>query len=208
MARLIDYRLQIIDSNPYHQGIELSLQPAKWINLNNNIINEVLTGLHTNDQQNKYIITRDDVRNSHGRYKIVRALMWAFADKPDLRIVRSVLNHFDEIVSMLDITGSRNLTRKQYEQLYNRLDDISYVGTTTASVLFFFSQIKCEGNHSIAVTGQIIPLFSVFEEFGGFNKLGYIGIVERVNEIAREMDVSTEQIEYFLYRVNKGEIQI
>ena len=101
MAKLIDFRQEIMDSNPYHQNIELSLPSIKWRNLNNNIVNEVLEELHI--QQGKYIITRNDVRNAKGKHQIVMALMWAFADNPNLANIRPVLVHLDEIVNILDI---------------------------------------------------------------------------------------------------------
>lgn len=207
MAKLIDYRQEIMDSNPYHQVIELSLPPTRWVNLNNNTVNEVLKELHI--QQGKYIITRNDVRNVIGKHQIVMALMWAFADNPHLTNIRPVLNHLDEIVNILDIDGCKNLPKSEYEKLYLALDTIEHIGMTTASVLFFFSQLKSEGNHSVAVTGQIRPHFSDFEELACLVAgTDYFTIIEKINNVAREIDVSAEQLEYFLYRINKGEITI
>lgn len=207
MAKLLDCRQEILDSNPYHQIIELSLPPTKWVNINNNTVNEVLEELHT--QQGKHIITRNDVRKAKGKHQIVMALMWAFADNPNLAIIRPVLNHLDEIVNILDINGCKNLPQSEYKKLYLALNAIEHIGMTTASVLFFFSQLKSEGNHSVAVTGQIRPHFSDFEELACLVAgTDYFTIIEKINNVARKIDVSTEQLEYFLYRINKGEITI
>lgn len=207
MAKLIDYRQEIMDSNPYHQIIELSLPPTKWVNLNNNTVNEVLEALHI--QQGKHIITRNDVRNAKGKHQIVMALMWAFADNPNLANIRPVLVHLDEIVNILDINGCKNLSISEYEKLYLALVTIEHIGMTTASVLFFFSQLKCGGNYSVAVTGQIWSHFSDFEELACLVAgTDYFTIIEKINNVAREIDVCTEQLEYFLYRINKGEITI
>ncbi|MCR4828709.1 MAG: hypothetical protein K5864_04515 [Bacteroidales bacterium] len=207
MAKLIEYRRIIMDSNPYQQVIWLSLHPPKWENLNDDIVNDVLNELDI--QQGKRVITRNDVRNTEGKHQIIKAMMWTFADNPDLRIVHSVISHIDEIVVVLDLKGNKNLQKNEYKDLYNTLDVIEYVGMTTASVLFFFSQLKCEGNHSIAVTRQIKPHFSDFEELACLvEENDFVKIIERINEVARDIDVSTEQLEYFLYRINKGEITI
>ena len=207
MAKLIDYRQEIMDSNPYHQVIELSMPPTKWEKLNNSIVNEILEELHT--QQGKHIITRNDVRKAKGTHQIVMALMWAFADNPNLANIRPVLNHLDEIVNILDINGCKNLPQSEYKKLYLALNAIEHIGMTTASVLFYFSQLKSEGNHSVAVTGQIRPHFSDFEELACLVAgTDYFTIIEKINNVAREIDVSTEQLEYFLYRINKGEITI
>lgn len=207
MAKLLDCRQEILDSNPYHQIIELSLPPTKWVNINNNTVNEVLEELHT--QQGKHIITRNDVRKAKGKHQIVMALMWAFADNPNLANILPVLNHLNDIVKILDIKGCKDLPKSEYEDLYNALVSIKHIKMTTASVLFFFSQLKCEGNHSVAVTGQIKPHFSNFEELACLVAgTDYFTIIEKINNVAKEIDVSTEQLEYFLYRINKGEITI
>lgn len=207
MAKLLDCRQEILDSNPYHQIIELSLPPTKWVNINNNTVNEVLEELHI--QQGKYIISRNDVRNVIGKHQIVMALMWAFADNPNLANILPVLNHLNDIVKILDIKGCKDLPKSEYEDLYNALVSIKHIKMTTASVLFFFSQLKCEGNHSVAVTGQIKPHFSNFEELACLVAgTDYFTIIEKINNVAKEIDVSTEQLEYFLYRINKGEITI
>ena len=207
MANLIDYRQEIMDGNPYQQVIRLSLHSAKWEKINDDTVKDVLDKLDI--QQNKRVITRNDVRNTHGRHHVIKALMWTFADNPDLRIVRSAISHIDEIVEVLDIKGNKDLQESEYKFLYNTLDAIEYIGMTTASVLLFFAQLRCVGNHSIAVTGQIKPHFSDFEELACLvEEIDYVKIIDKINEVARKIDVSAEQLEYFLYRVNKGEIQI
>lgn len=207
MAKIIDYRQKIMDSNPYQQVIELSLHPAKWENLNDDTVNIVLNGLHV--RQGKCIITRDDVRKARGKHQVIKVLMWTSADNPDLRIVRSAISHIDEIVEVLDIKGNKDLQESEYKNLYNTLDAIEYIGMTTASVLLFFAQLRCDGNHSIAVTGQIKPHFSDFEELASLvEEIDYVKIINKINEVAKDIDVSAEQLEYFLYRVNKGEITI
>lgn len=61
----------------------------------------------------------------------------------------------------------------------------------------------------MAVTGQIKPHFSNFEELACLVPgTDYFTIIEKINNVAKEIDVSTEQLEYFLYRINKGEITI
>jgi len=208
MAHLNDYRQNIMEGNPNQQVIEVSLHPNKWERFFNSypILQEVFNDLTL--QRGRYLITRNDVRNATGKQRIIKALLWAFADNPKVHNLERLLLNLDKIVNLMSAHQDNDLKEDMFKQLYRELLGIPGVGTTTANILFFFYNVKCNGCSPVAITNHITDEFERFDELLGYATQPYYEQVYRFNEISESMGVTAEQVEYFLYRVNNREITI
>lgn len=208
MASLFKYQQEIMKCNPNQQVIEVSSHPRKWERFFSRypVLRDVFQEL--SQQEGRYLITRNDVRNSTGQFRIIKALIWAFANEPKVANLNILLPELDTIVTLMEQHQNNDLSEGEFKDFYATLHSIPGVGDTTASILIFFYNIKCEGCAPIAITSHITPEFNNFDELQGVEGLPYYEQLYRFNSIATNMGVTSEQIEYFLYRVNKGEIQI
>lgn len=208
MTKIADYKQEIMKSNPNQQVIEVSLHPNNWERFFNSypVLQEVFNGLTL--QRGRYLITRNDVRNATGQHRIIKAMLWAFADKPRVQNLERVLAHLDDIVNLMTQHQDDDMKEAEFKHLYKDLCKISGVGETTANILFFFYNVKCDGCSPIAITGHITDEFDKFDELRGYATRPYYEQICRFNEVANSMGVTAEQIEYFLYRVSIGEIKI
>ncbi len=208
MVKLINYKQEIMQGNPDQQVIEVSLHPNSWERFFGSypIIQKVFQGLTM--QHGRYIITRNDVRNATGQHRIIKALLWAFADSPRVHNMERILPELGNIVTLLKQHQDDDLHATEFKAFYNALLRIPGVGVTTASILLFFYNVRCEGCAPVAITNLIACEFARFDELHGVENLHYFEQLYRFNAIATNIDVTSEQIEYFLYRVSRGEIQI
>lgn len=208
MSSIYNYKKEIMKSNPKHQVIELSLHPKKWENLFKQypIVKDVLEDLSI--QNGKYCITRDDVFHTKGKHRIVKALVWASADNPKVNNVRKVLDNLDDIYKIMSVNEGKNLAETDFRVLCDKLDDFAGVGSVTYSILLYFYNVKCDDNDAVAVTSHIKPKFKKFDELKGLEDKGYIEQIIKINEIARNLSVPADWVEYFLYRVDKGEVKL
>lgn len=208
MSSIYNYKKEIMESNPKHQVIELSLHPKKWENLYNPYpdVKEVFENLSV--QNGEYIITRNDVFNTKGKQRIIKAMIWAFAAQPRINNLKGVLANLNEIYTLMNQYEDKTLSKTDFEQICKDLDGFKGVGSTTYSVLLYFYKVKCEEDMAVAVTGHITPVFNHFDELKGFETKTYYEQMHQINEIARNLGVQADWVEYFLYRVDKGEVKL
>lgn len=208
MAKITDYKQEIMNSNPNQQVIELSLHPNNWERFFDSypVLQEVFNGLSL--QRGRYLITRNDVRIATGQHRIIKAMLWAFANKPKVQNLEKVLAHLNDIVNLMEQHQNDDMEEASFKHLYKELCNIPGVGATTASILFFFYNVKCNGCSPVAITGHVTDEFDKFDELREYASKPYYEQVYRFNEVANSMGVTAEQVEYFLYRVSNGEITI
>lgn len=208
MTSIFNYQQEITNCNPNQQVIEVSLHSRNWERFFTSypVIRDIFQEIA--QPEGRILITRNEVRNSAGQHRIINALIWAFADKPRVPNLNMLLPGLDNIVTLLEQHQGDDLHEEEFKDFYSTLHNIPGVGDTTASILIYFCNIKCEGCVPIAITSHITSEFCKFIELQEGNNLPYYEQLYRFNEIATNLGVSPERIEYFLYRVNKGEILI
>lgn len=201
MSSIYTNKEKIMESNPKYQEIKVSLHSKKWEKLYDSypLVKKVFEQLAI--KNGKIIITRDDVFKTNGKARIIKALVWAFADKPYKNHIISVLTNLDSIYALLRKNEGKTLSKTDFIQLYKTIDAIPGVNRSTYSILLYFYKVICEEDMAVAVTGHITPVFKDFDELKGFENRIYYKQMHQINEIARNIGVQADWVEYYLYLV-------
>ena len=206
MARLINQIVEIRESNPFGQIIPYPNGSDLWnrLAINNSIVQEVLS------RHNTHFLTRQYIYNTKDASKrIVKILIWGFLIDNRGDHLDDALDNLNSIVTIMEIIKNTDYSWKEFVRWYNRLCKINGVGRSTANLLFYFFNVKCEGLEPVAITGKVTGLYNQFEDFDEIRPYTTHPKQLRVfNDFAVANGIRVDQIEYYMYRVSNGEITI
>jgi hypothetical protein len=210
MANLDD-NISIINSDDCDystQRIMIPRYPTKWNSLFqiNPTVKDVYNSLEIKPNEYDRAITRDEIKTGTPQERVAKSLLWAFIDIPPKE---SVIYEIPTIADWFISNSQTQLTCDKYINLYmETIRRFTGIGKSTASVLFYGFDIRCNGEKSIAITHYIEQAMKRFSELKPLAKYGYIEQQECIRSEANRLDTDIERLEYFLFKVGKGEITI
>ena len=210
MANLDD-SISIINSDDCDyttQRIIIPKNPIAWNTLLqiNPVIRDVYFSLKIIHNKNGRVITREEIRKGTAQEKVAKSLLWAFIEMPPME---SVIQELPSIADWFMQKNQESLSGEKYIEFYmETIRRFKGVGKSTASVLLYGFNIKCNGGKSIALTHYVEQAMKKFSELKPLAKYGYLEQQACIRSEANRLNVDIERLEYFLFRVGKKEINI
>lgn len=149
--------------------------------------------------------------------KLICILMWGYPTGGRGNNLNRVLDQIQEIQNILIDYENRDLSRKELTALIIKLESIEKLGRSTWSKLLCFSEIRYPKGALLILDDQIQNAISD-KNFCGvqFNDIrndrskksdkkanNYIDYIERMSDLSKKIDVSAEQLEFFLFMFSK-----
>ena len=212
MPSITNYIHKIANTNPNNQSIHIRAT-SPWLNVlaaEFPIVDTVTLALQP-ENNGGWMILRSNVKNSiTTEEKIVRALIWAYPNGMHNHYERDILHQLPNISTALVALQGADLSFNEFIQHFR--DFIKRhrgIGVSTASILFYFFEVKCNNIPCVAVTGNVNRAFDDIDEFNGLNAhSSYFTRINRISEVANQYNVSAEQVELFLFNHGKHLTQL
>lgn len=212
MPSIINFIQEVANSNPNNQSIHIRAT-SPWLNAlaaQFPIVNNVILALHSNNNGERTILRSDVKYSNTAEEKIVRALIWAYPSGMHNHYESDILNRIPDISTSLMAIQNASLSLNDLRQCFTVfINTYGGIGDRTASILFYFFDVKCSIIPCLAVTEYVIRAFDDIDEFHGLNAhSSYITIISRISEVANHYKISAEQVEFFLFKYGKHLTQL
>lgn len=213
MARLDD-NLEIINSNdcdPTTQRIIIPREPDKWAvyTRNNQIVRDVYYALPLEQDKTTRVIKREDLRVGTPQERVVKALLWAFIERPNGAPSERIINQLSSIAETFQHFSEMPLNLNHFILKYREiLGNYEDMGKSTLSVLMYVFNIKSGDLRSIAITGYVDEALSYFKELRPLREADYFEQLWCIYSEALRLKVDIERLEYYLFKVGKHEIKV
>ena len=157
-----------------------------------------------------YRVSRNDIYNTvDATERLVKIVFWGYPNAfQDGNYLRNILKDADAITKSLGEVGSI-LTINDYLALFNNLKSmVSGIGVSTISKILTFWKIKAASSESVIVDSRVMECVRLFDDFYGMRTAtetadGYYEMVKKINSLAKSIEATPEQVEYFLFKMGK-----
>lgn len=204
MHRITERKSDIAELDICKQRVNVPAT-STWLNILNYeyfIVQNIVATLKY-DKDGKYILRGDVMNSSTSEEMIVRTLIWAYPlGNYNIMGLRYILTNIPDVVSKLMVCRNKFFSPTDFQQKFDSLCGIKYIGQSTASVLMYFFNVHLRVNKcnlcAVAVTKPLMNATNHFDELQNIINLTYIEQIKLIHSIANEMNVEFDQIELFL----------
>ncbi|MCR5288479.1 MAG: hypothetical protein K6E51_00645 [Treponema sp.] len=170
------------------------------------------------DALHRAIFTTDEITLTRGevkaetdiKTKIMKVLMWGYqtpSGTPPQATFEDIANHLTKLEAIFSRIQNQNLNAAQLQEVYNNMCDIQGLGkygmATKAKLLYFFN-VSFEGKKCLILDSKVVKNLNRFDDFPGTewaaNQKCYPNYLSLMDELAMIHNVSSEQLEMFLFR--------
>lgn len=141
--------------------------------------------------------------------KIMKVLMWGYK-MPNGGLQRqyadSIVKNLSVLESVFAEIKDRNLNAEEIKAAFNKLGTVKGLGAggiSTNSKLLYFFNVSFEGKKCLVLDRVVAEKLNLFDDFTGIEWKPipecYSNYLSRMDELARENNVSAEQLELFLF---------
>ena len=156
-------------------------------------------------------ISRNDIfKEKDFRKKIIMTLMWGYPTGGRGNNIQNLLKEFNAIVDCLTSIYQRDLTNDEAEEIITKLDSINSLGISTWTKFLYFFEVSIASNKCQIFDLKIVASLNK-KQFDDFEQKAwkqdikhYLEYNEVVNNIARNLSLSPDRIELFLFLFNLG----
>ena len=160
------------------------------------------------------IFTTDEINLSRAevkaetdiKTKIMKVLMWGYKKtNGSLRpqYFDSIVNHLSVLESIFGGIQNKNLNTAEITDFFTRMRNVNGLGQSTYSKLLYFFNVSFEDKKCLILDKFVIGNLENFDDFAGTEWKPvpecYLNYLNRMDELARENNVSPEQLELFLF---------
>lgn len=169
--------------------------------------NAVQSAIFTNDEIS---LSRANVKaEADIKTKIMKVLMWGYK-MPNGGLQRqyadSIVQNLSVLESVFAEIKDKNLNAEEIKAAFDKLGTVKGLGAggiSTNSKLFYFFNVSFEGHKCLILDRVVAEKLNLFDDFAGTEWKPvpecYSNYLGRMDELARENDVSPEQLELFLF---------
>lgn len=202
-------RIQLLD--PSSQTINIVQISSKWNDIIGlyPIVGNVFHALSQNDRRN-LLVSRYDVFNTGNLdQRIIKALIWGYPyGMQGTRNLQSIMAHLHQIIQIVNEYNSGPLTKERFLSAYRTLSCISGLKQSTLSKILYFCNVSVGSNRAVIVDANVIEAFGFFDDYydASFESdpaERYFRQIVRINSSACRLNVTPDQIEYFLFELGK-----
>ncbi|MBR3533306.1 MAG: hypothetical protein IKN80_05425 [Clostridiales bacterium] len=184
------------------------IKKAVWDRFNYDVkIKEVIFG--SNEEVE---ISRADIFSEKDiKKKIVMILMWGYPSGGRGSNIQSVLTSIDDLVGLLSAAAGKNFGRTKANELFKELGKIGGLGVSTWTKFLYFFKVSVDSNKCQIFDMKIVNSLNKkqFSELAlndiqewRQNNEHYYRYIVFADELARDLGVSAEQVELFLFYFN------
>lgn len=167
----------------------------------------VQSAIFTNDEIS---LSRSNVKAETAiKTKIMKVLMWGYK-MPNGGLQRqyadSIVQNLSVLESVFAEIKDKNLNAEEIKAAFDRLGIVKGLGTGGISInskLFYFFNVSFEGHKCLILDRVVAEKLNLFDDFAGTEWKPvpecYLNYLNRMDELARENNVSPEQLELFLF---------
>jgi len=171
-------------------------------------VETVISSLKKDD--GSYRVSRNDIYNTVDPMdRLVKIVFWGYPNAfQDGNYLRNILKNAEIITESLGEVGTI-LRINDYLELFNNLKSrVSGIGVSTISKILTFWRIKAASSESVIVDSRVMECVRLFDDFKGMPTAtetadGYCEMVKKINSIAKSIEATPEQVEYFLFKMGK-----
>lgn len=205
------FQNRISDLNPMDQTIFVGNISLKWQNLINQfpLVAESFHSLRR-DNNDDLIISRQDVFETIGLpTRIIKSLIWGYPKgMQGTANLQSIVEHLDQIVQRINDYNAGPFTRPRFVETYRILSEIRGLGPSTLSKILYFCGIHVRQNRAVIVDTNVLEAFGFLQDFHDASYESdsaerYYRQIVSINSSARRLNVTPDQIEYFLFELGK-----
>lgn len=178
---------------------------STWLNILNNeyeIVQNIVATLK-HDIDGKYILRGDVMDSTTSEEMIIRALIWAYPlGNYNIRGLRFIITNIGDVVSKIRLCQNLHFSTTDFQQTFDSLCGIKFIGQSTASVLMYFFNVQLEIEKrklcAVAVTKPMKEATNHFNELQNFPNLNYVEQIKLIHNTSKDMNVKFDQLELFL----------
>lgn len=205
------FQNRISDLNPMDQTIFFGSISLKWQNLINQfpLVAETIHSLRR-DRNDNIIISRQDVFETIDLpTRIIKSLIWGYPKgMQGTANLKSIVEHLDQIVQMINDYNAGPFTRHRFVETFRILSEIRGLGPSTLSKILYFCGIHVGQNRAVIVDTNVLEAFGFLQDFHDASYESdsaerYYRQIVSINSSARRLNVTPDQIEYFLFELGK-----
>ena len=171
------------------------------------IIEEIFGSIFGNKEDVE--LSREDVRSeTDTTTKIVKVLMWGYPTGGRGKNIKNILERIDYLSEVLLKEKKRNLTNDEAGELIRKFNSIRGLGISTWSKFLYFFDVEFDSKKCQIYDLKIVDSLNKkqFSELDGQNWKQdidhYYKYIEKTHELAKNLDVSPDKIELFLFYFN------
>ena len=209
MASLFNHQSDIQNVPLQAQVITISKRYKQWDDIYNTnpIVREVFDGLSSHGYP--FGIRRREIFSTNNVEKrIIKALIWAYPKGKRGNGLSRAVDNLICIANILRVYMGKDLPQKEYNNLCKVLRKIDGISFGVLGLLLYYFKIKCNGRYSIAITGHVRNAYQQFVELQGYSNRLYHIQLEHLNSLATQMNVTAEQLEFYLFTISQNKIQL
>ncbi|MGE8723370.1 hypothetical protein ACO2KH_18725 [Leptospira terpstrae] len=190
-----------------------SSKKSLWLQGNNLVLNE--NQEKSFDIKNDRIeITRQSIFSEQDNLtKLIKIIIWGYPNFGRGRNVKNILDQKNSILNIVTNLYTSNLDIAEFESLIQTFNKINSLGPSTWSKILYFFNFKVNNIATQILDIQIIKslnkgnLLELVElKHITYSKekisIPYINYISILNDLARQMHCSADQIEIFLFHFN------
>jgi len=204
MPWIADYVQEIREIGVENHTID-GIKRDNWAVLNypENIKREIFT----NDEIS---LSRSNVKvEADIKTKIMKVLMWGFprpSGHPPRPIFENIVQHLTDLETLFNEKQNQSLNAAQIRDTFSRLGMVNGLGPGGIAInskLLYFFNLSFEGRKCLILDSQVVKRLKLFDDFAGnkwkANQACYSNYLNQMDALAREYNVSPEQLELFLF---------
>lgn len=209
MASLFNHQAEIQNVPLHAQVITISKRYKQWDDLYNTnpIVREVFDRLSSHGYP--FGIRRREIFSTiNVEKRIIKALIWAYPKGKRGNGLSRAIDNLTCIANILRVYMGKNIPQEEYINLCKVLRKIDGVSFSVLGILLYYFKISCNGLASIPITGHVRNAYQQFVELQGYRNSLYHIQMEHLNSLAKQLYVTTEQLEFYLFTISQNKIQL
>ena len=183
------------------------IKKDNWAALDYPEKDSVQSAIFTNDEIS---LSRANVKaESDIKTKIMKVLMWGYK-MPNGGLQRqyadSIVQNLSVLEAVFEEIKDKNLNAEEIKAAFDKLGTVRGLGAggiSTNSKLLYFFNVSFEGKKCLILDRVVAEKLNLFDDFAGSEWKPvpecYSNYLSRMDELARENNVSPEQLELFLF---------
>lgn len=208
--KITDFKL-LIKNLPVQQH-SFDIKKSNWLKKEEIVNQDTLIENIFGNEELITICRNDLLVKQNLKHMVIKTLMWGYPTKGRGNNINNLLAdvNFEKLLLTLNSYHEKDISHKKFKA---DLKSIQGLGISTMTKFTNFLNTTIKNNSMVILDNRIIEVINSkrFTEFREFDKITYsnapnkyLDYIEKVNQLARDMNTKPENIEMFLFTFGRN----